>query len=280
MSRVEKIADQVFVLSDIMPINGRVSWLPTSAKGFEPYNAYVLLTDQAALLVDTGFAIHGPSLVPSLREIIGSRRLAVYATRIELDSIGNLGRILEEIPGTIVGSANPVVPVTLVHTSDWETPDAPFTKYFIGDHLVELGFPHVRVVDPAIRTLGTSWLWDERAEILFSADFFCSDMMESPDQSVIRKSGEALIAGKCLRVSILQKFDWLALADTRNLARAWDALFAVHPNVIAPIRGRVQYGEAIVKSVIDAYREALFEFETMSGGEHFDTAVSTRDVGL
>ena len=259
MSRVEQIADDILVLSDIMPIDGRVSWLPASARGFEPYNAHLLLSESSALLIDSGLAIHGSSLVSTLKEVIGSRRLALYATRIELDSIGNLGRILEEIPNTIVGSANPIEPTTLVHTSDWRTPKAPFTRYLVGDHLAELGFPRVRVVDPVIRTLGTSWLWDERAEVLFSADFFCCDMLASADQSVVRKSGDALIAPEGLRVSILQKFDWLALADTRNLARAWNALFAdIHPLAIAPIRGRVQYGRAIVAQVLEEYHQALF----------------------
>jgi flavorubredoxin len=258
MSRVEQIAHNVLVLSDIMPIDGRVSWLPAGARGYEPYNAHLLLSESDAMLIDSGFAIHGSSLISTLKEVIGSRRLAVYATRIELDSIGNLGRILEEIPNTIVGSANPIEPTRLVHTSDWRTPQAPFTRYLVGDHLGELGFPSVRVVDPVVRTLGTSWLWDERAGVLFSADFFCCDMLAGAGHSVIRKSGDALIAPEGLRVSILKKFDWLALADTRNLERAWNALFAEIPLAIAPVHGRVQYGRTLVEQVLKEYHQALF----------------------
>ena len=275
MSRIEKVTDDILILTDVMPIDGRVSWLPPGAKGFEPYNAHVVLSDSTALLIDTGFAVHAPSLLPTLREVLGSRRLAVFGSRIELDSVGNLGRILEEFPNTIVGSANPIVPMTLVHTSEWKTPDAPFTKYVVGDHLTALGFPHIRVVDPIIRTLGTTWLWDERNEVLFSADFFCSDMLARADQSAIRKSGAALIAPEGLRATILSKFDWVGNADTRNLEMAWDALFSsIHPLAIVPIRGRVQYGRDLVKGVLADYRKALFDPEHSPGRSVFDATVA------
>lgn len=259
MSRIEQIADNILVLSDVVPIDGRVSWLAPEAKGFEPYNEYLVLSDDNALLFETGVAAHGPSLVQSLKEILGSRRLAVYPSRIELDSIGNLGRILEEIPNTIVGCANPIEPTRLAHLRDWTTPRAPFTRFPVGSTLAEIGFPQVTVIDPAIRTLGTSWLWHKHAEVLFSADFFCNDMLAREDQSVIRRSGNALIASEGLRASVLQKFDWLGLASTEKLLPAWDTLFAtISPAVLAPVHGRVQFGAKLVAGVLEEYRSALF----------------------
>jgi len=259
MSRIEQIADNILVLSDVVPIDGRVSWLAPEAKGFEPYNEYLVLSDDNALLFETGVAAHGPSLVQSLKEILGSRRLAVYPSRIELDSIGNLGRILEEIPNTMVGCANPIEPTRLAHLRDWTTPRAPFTRFPVGSTLAEIGFPQVTVIDPAIRTLGTSWLWHEHAKVLFSADFFCNDMLAREDQSVIRRSGNALIAPEGLRASVLQKFDWLGLASTEKLLPAWDTLFAkISPAVLAPVHGRVRFGAKLVAGVLEDYRRALF----------------------
>jgi len=263
VSRVERITDNVLVLSDLVPIDGRVSWLAPGANGFEPYNEHLLLTDKHALLVETGVAAHGPSLIPTLKEIIGSRRLAVFPTRIELDSLGNLAGILENIPHTVVGSANPIVPTTLVHRPDGTTPKAPFTRFAVGSTLAEWGFPHVHVVDPVIRTLGTAWLWDETAEVLFTGDFFCNDMLSGPDQPVIRRSGPAHIAPEGLRDGILRKFDWLGLASTDNLLKAWDKLFAaISPYAIGPVHGRVQCGHALVAEVLADYRNAIFFPET------------------
>jgi flavorubredoxin len=259
MSRVERIADNILVLSDLVPIDGRVSWLPAGAKGFEPYNEYLLLSEERALLIDTGVPLHGPSLIGSLKEIVGSRRLAVLPTRIELDSIGNLGPILETFPGTVVGSANPIEPPTLVHFSDWTTPSPPFTRFTANNTLAEFGFPHVRLIEPVIRMLGTVWPWDETTNTLFTADFFCCDMLASVDQAVIRRGGEAHIAPEGLRAGIVQKFDWLELADTRKLLAAWDDLFAkISPAALAPVHGRVQFGQALVANVLEDYRRATF----------------------
>lgn len=259
MSRVEKITDRILVLSDLVPIDGRVSWLSPGLSGYEPYNEHLLLTESHALLVETGVALHGPSLVPTLKEIVGSRKLAVFPTRIELDSIGNLARVLEAFPDAKVGSANPIVPTTLVHRSDGTTPKAPFTRFMVGQPLAEFGFPHVRVVDPVIRTLGTAWLWDETADVLFSADFFCNDMLADAEQPIIRRSGAANIAPEGLRASLLRKFDWLELASTDNLLKAWDGLFsAICPYAIGPVHGRVHCGHALVAELLAEYRDAVF----------------------
>jgi hypothetical protein len=259
MSRIEKITDNILVLSDLVPIDGRVSWLSPGISGYEPYNEHLLLTDTHALLVETGVAVHGPSLVPTLKELVGSRQLAIFPTRIELDSIGNLAGILEAIPNTKVGSANPIVPTTLVHQRDGSTPKAPFTRFMIGQPLTEFGFPHVRVVDPVIRTLGTAWLWDETAEVLFSGDFFCNDMLTDPAQPVIRRSGAPNFAPEGLRTSLLRKFDWLALASTDNLLKAWDRLFStITPYAIGPVHGRVHCGQSLCAELLGQYRDAVF----------------------
>jgi flavorubredoxin len=262
MSRIEKITDRILVLSDVEPIDGRVSWLTPLAKGYEPYNEHLLLSDTHALLIETGVAAHGPSLVRTLKEVLGSRTLTVFPTRIELDSIGNLARILAEIPGTMIRSANPIVPTTLVHRPDGSTPKAPFRRLEVGETLADVGFPHVRVVDPIIRTLGTAWLYDEADEVLFSGDFFCNDMLMAPDTPIIRRDGQAYIAPEGLRACVLRKFDWLALASTENLQRAWDALFSrIKPNAIAPNRGRVEFGRDLAAAVLDEYRRAIFMSE-------------------
>lgn len=259
MSQVEQIADNILVLTDIVPVDGRVSWLPPGAGGYEPYNEYLLLSPDRALLIETGVALHGPSLIPTLKEIVGSRRLAVLPMRIELDSLGNLGRILEEFPGAVVGSANPVSPVGLVHLSDWTTPKSPLTIFGLGRTLAEFGFPGLRMVEAVIRTLGTVWLHDEATDILFTTDFFCSDLLPSPNDSVMRRSGEPLVPAEGLRASILQKFDWLEVADTRALLKSWDTLFTnIKPSALAPVHGRIQVGHDLVQGVIEDYRTALF----------------------
>jgi hypothetical protein len=95
--------------------------------------------------------------------------------------------------------------------------------------------------------------------MLFSGDFFCNDMLATADVPVIRRNGVAHIAPEGLRASILRKFDWLELASTGNLKKAWDTLFArISPTAIGPNKGRVQYGRSLVSGVLHDYRDAIF----------------------
>jgi len=76
------------------------------------------LSPDRALLIDTGVALHEESLLGTLREVIGSRQLLVFITRIELDNLGNLARIVEMFPGTQVTTSNVVPLFKLVHISE------------------------------------------------------------------------------------------------------------------------------------------------------------------
>ncbi len=259
MSRAEKIADNVICLSDIMPVDGRVSWLPPRAQGFESYNKNLVLHGDRVLIIETGVACHGPSLVESMKEILGAKTLVVFPTRIELDSIGNLARLYEEFPATELVSANPIAANRLVHRPDGTTPPIPFTAVTPGQTLAAVGFPHVHVIDPIIRTLGTAWLFDDISRTLFTGDSFCDDLLASADMPTVRRQGPPSFAPEGLRASILQKFDWLENASTALLSKAWDDLFArIAPRAIAGVRGRVCKGEENVREFLALYREALF----------------------
>jgi hypothetical protein len=88
---------------------------------------------------------------------------------------------------------------------------------------------------------------------------FCGDMLSAPSDTVIRCEMDlhATIAG--IRQAVLCKFDWLAAADTGSLLARWDRMFdTMHPRVLAPIHGRVQYGRELVAGLIALYRQALF----------------------
>jgi flavorubredoxin len=51
------------VLSDLVPADGRVSWVSTDLSGYEPYNEYLVVGDEQALLIDTGVSLHGASIL-------------------------------------------------------------------------------------------------------------------------------------------------------------------------------------------------------------------------
>jgi flavorubredoxin len=259
VSNIEKIADDVLVLTDTVPVDGRISWVANSAKGHEPYNEYCVLSDSRVLLIDTGVAVHGPSLVPTLKEIVGSRDLVVFTTRIELDVIGNLGRILDTFPKAKVTTTIPIEPTGLVHTAPSTPTPLPVLTLTAGSTLDAVGFGRLRTVRPLIQTLGTIWLRDAVGKTLFTTDMFCAEMMSDPAGPVIQRTINTSMTPGYVRDALLSKFDWLAMADLPPLAKAWDEFFGdFTPITIAPIHGRVLSGDNAVRGAISLYRDALF----------------------
>jgi flavorubredoxin len=261
MSKIEEIADDVLVLSDIVPVDERISWIPAGSQGFESFNEFIILNSDHALLIDTGVALHGPSIVASLRQVLGKRELVIFTTRSEPDSLGNLSRILHEFPKSQVVTTSPLRPPYIVHLLADRRPDSvPSTRARFGDRLTQFGFARIALVDPVIRLLGTTWLVDHRSATLFTSDFFGADLLQRADEPVIRPDGAALPDAISVRRSILAKFDWLARADTRLLETRWSKFFGGRSySALAPARGRVQCGPEHVQRFLNVYRTAAFD---------------------
>ncbi len=257
---IEAITPGVLVLTAIEPVDGRVSWVPEGARGFEPYNVFLLLAEDRALLIDTGVAKHGPGLVATLRDLLGARRLTVFVTRIELDTLGNLAAVLAAFPDAALATANPIEPNRLVHMPPgavWR--GGPVTHIRLGSDLAPLGFADVVALDPVMRTLGTSWPYDRASRTLFTSDSFCGEMLETADTPVIRRDDLAgLPEMPALRAHLRAKFQWLAEAEGGTLAAHWDRLFGtITPYAIAPLHGRVLAGDALVGAMLPRYCAAM-----------------------
>lgn len=260
MSQVAKINDRIFVLTDVVEIDDRITWHIPGTRGYEPYNEYLIVNDDRAILIDSGIALHGPSIVATLKDLVGSRELILYSTRIELECLGNHGRIIDEFPRSQVVTANVVPQAALFHVSGFRSTTVPVTHMQMGDNLAEFGFPNIQIFQAPLRMLGTSWLWESRSKTLFTTDSFNIDMFDSPDESVFRRDSNYVPSPEFIRETLLQKFDWLALADMNMIKGDWDRLFQqVMPDTIAPIHGRIQIGHEHCQSVIASFATALFD---------------------
>ena len=54
---VELIPDQLYRIGAMMPLDGRISWVPPDVRGFQPANSFVVLDGLNATLIDTGPAL-------------------------------------------------------------------------------------------------------------------------------------------------------------------------------------------------------------------------------
>jgi flavorubredoxin len=261
MSRVEQIAENIYVLSDLEPADGSRSWLPADASGFEPFNKFVMLQGDFALLLETGAAAHSESVQHSLREIIGDRTLVILPTRSELESIGNMGSIIDNFPRVeLLTTTRALPPLGLAHMRPERRQSVKARRIVRGETLGSVGFPTLDTITPVIRILNTIWIHDRASGVLFTSDFFSNDLLESRSTPTIRRESTGLPDAGVLRRSILARFDWLERARTDALKVQWDELFArIKPAGIAPSLGRVSMGRELAAEVIDRYRRALFE---------------------
>jgi flavorubredoxin len=261
MSRVEQISDNIFVLSDLEPASSARSWLPADASGFEPFNKFVFLEGDCALLIETGAAAHDESLQESLREIVKDRLLVILPTRSELESIGNMGSIIDNFPRVeLITTTRALPPLGLAHMRPERRQSVKARRLVRGEKLASLGFPTLDTISPIIRILNTIWIYDHRSGVLFTSDFFSNELLPDRETPVIRRDAKNLPDSASLRRSILARFDWLERARTGALEKQWDDLFGrIKPKGLAPSLGRVTLGRDVASDVFDLYRRALFE---------------------
>lgn len=267
MSRVEQLADNIFVLSDLEPADPARSWLPSDTCGFEPFNKFVFLEDDCALLIETGAAAHDDSTQASLREIVKDRLLVILPTRSELESIGNMGSIIDNFPRVeLITTTRALPPLGLAHMRPDRRESVKARRIVRGEKLAGAGFPTLDTVTPIIRILNTIWIHDRRSGILFTSDTFANELLPHRETPTVRRDSLGLPGAAAVRRSIIARFDWVERARTQALQQQWADLFGrITPTGIAPSLGRVTIGADATADVIDLYRRALFEEGAGSG---------------
>ncbi len=259
MSRIEKVGENLLALSDLVAVDGRISWLPPDVTGLEPHNKYVLISDDSALLIDTGVAAHEKSLLESLKAVVGERQLNVLITRNELDCSGNLAAVVDTFPNVRVLSPNGLPPLGLVHLKKRRRQDIATVRPKHRERLGLFGFDQLEIVTPAVRILGTGWLFDHNSKTLFTSDFFGADLMANANDPVVRIAGEGAPSVPTIRSIVGTKFNWLWRAKLDEVEERWVNLFAEYqPTTIAPAHGRIQHGRLLCDEVIRRYYDAIF----------------------
>jgi hypothetical protein len=259
LSRVTSLADGLFVLSDFEEVRNR-SWRPVGSSGLEPFNKYVFLNGERALLLDTGPRAHRDSMLASLVPLVGSRSLTVMISRSEPDAITNVGAVVDQFPDLrVVGIMKNLPLLGLVEMA--RTPrDGLVAERMVMDRpLTDYGFPDLTPVEPVIKTLSTIWISDAGREALFTSDFFSAELLADQSESVVRTGPDGAPSRAAIRAALLAKFDWLEKAGLTRHREAWDRFFtAQRPVLLAPGLGRLQSGAAHVAGVIADYRAAIF----------------------
>jgi flavorubredoxin len=270
---VELVPDRLYRLGAMMPLDGRISWVPRDLRGYQPANCYLVLDGLDATLIDTGPKLYEDEIVPQLREVLpAGAHLTVFVTRLEPEGLGNIGPIQAAvgIDHIITGGIpnmfdawNDIPGFVQMWSSrgDWLGDRTFMERVATGEPIPMGSAGRLLVVAAPLRILATFWIYDRVTRTLFTTDVFGHTSVRRPTDPVVRTSpDEDDTTYESARAHVLAKFPWVAYADTEQIDRRATAIFAGHPvETIAPMHGCVLRGEALVAKHRDLLHRVLTE---------------------
>jgi flavorubredoxin len=270
---VEVVPDKLYRLGAMMPLDGRISWVPANLRGYQPANSYVILDGRNATLIDTGPALYEDEIVGQLKSVLpAGAHLTVFVTRLEPEGLGNIGpiqarigidRIItggipnmfdswNEIPGFVEMWNN---------RSDWLGDRTFMDRVATGESIPMGGSDRLLVLPAPLRILATFWVYDRETRTLFTTDVFGHTSVKSPTESPVRSSlAEDDTTYESAKAQVLAKFPWVAYANNRPIDEKLSQLFAERPiEIIAPMHGAVLRGEPLVNKHLELLHRVLRE---------------------
>lgn len=266
-SAVELAAGRLYALGQVEPLDGRLTWVPRDERGYQPFNAYLLLEGRSALLVDPGVPKHAATVIRQLKELLPKdATLDVFMTRSELDCGASIRAISQAVPvGTLYGGGAPANPFAGLGWLTYAMNDDPddydmrppygLSRCPVGQSL-ELGPDRrLEVVQAPIKVLAAYWAYDSATRTLFTSDVF--------GHGVLREAGEPRVARTAgsrddIARHLFTKFDWLLQADATATLGMLDDTFSQRPvEAIAPDRGAVISGADAVREAYETVRDLI-----------------------
>ena len=233
----------------------RLSWLPADLDAYEPLNSYLLIDNDNIIFVDTGSAIMLPAIQSAL-ELVGERKVWVYFTRNENDTIGNLGYLLGtcQDPTMLFGSAGGVL--------EWVNDPAVSileVRDFLGRIRVEsarngvaktVGSFDFKFMEAVTKQMGmTQWAFEERTGTMFTACSFGWRHASDVDASTIIESASNLPSVDTVAKEMAAKCNWMREATFPERIAQFEKVFKDHDvQILAPVHGCVIKGRQAVKA--------------------------------
>ncbi|WP_427017535.1 hypothetical protein ACQCSX_02655 [Pseudarthrobacter sp. P1] len=262
--------DKVVALGGTYALDGRVSWVPAGAIGYQPSNCYLLLEGSERLLVDSGLAVHSQEIMDDLVELLEEDgRLSMFFTRSEMDCVSNLEPIAGKFDIERLFTGGAINPFDAF--DDLSRLALRGRRHQIdqkgegGDSMsrtpeIEVAPGRLLTVEsPLLRLLPTFWGWDASTGTIFTSDTFTHGTMDNPDgPRVIDSLATDTTTAEQVAQHLYAKYEWIPRATTEPL-REWlaDKFETLAPETIAPSRGCVIQGRAVVRRHLDYMLSAL-----------------------
>ncbi|MCW2778603.1 MAG: hypothetical protein JWN17_2328 [Frankiales bacterium] len=261
---VELVPGRLFLLGDDIALDGRISWVPADARGWQPSNCYALVEPGGVVVVDPGPRVLDEVVCAQLQTLLPpGTPLSVFLTRAELDTTGGLGALARAFPiARLYAGGGPNPFDSFEAAGDVQLGDRreriQLERMPAGAVPVGPG-RGLQVLPPSIRLLATWWGYDEQTQTLFTSDSFTHTCNEVP-------GGPRVLDGTMppqadpdrLRSHLTAKFAWLRHAKTPALWTDLQEVFRERPVArIAPGHGLVLEGEDVVQQHVAAVLDVL-----------------------
>lgn len=246
---------RVYRLGGTVARDGRLSWVAPEASGYEPMNAYLLVSDRGALMIDTGAGAHRELLLEQLATIRPpGAPLSILLTRTELDCPLNVPAIEAAYDVDYVRFTGGVTVPRGVEKATVE-------RFNVADHrtitLTAAPGVELEICTPRLKLLPTLWPYDPVSKTLFTSDSFNYAGWEHPDGDVFTTEDPDPDE---VRASVLAKFFYFTRADTQPIADDLRAIFTRwEVETIAPTHGRVITGRENVARHVEVLEQVLRE---------------------
>ncbi len=261
------VADKLYLLGSSVPLDGRISWVPPQARGWQPLNTYVLLEGASVLIVDPGVYAHRTIIREQLALLVEpGRKISIFVTRPEPDVTGNIGELASCYPVEKLYAGGGPNPFDAFESTMLMDPASRGNRIQMERMLPGFKMPlgdgrGVEMLRPTIRLLSTFWGYDAATGTLFTSDSFGHTVQSAPDAPrVLRSGADSQTDPATVKSHLLAKFGWLAHAKTRSILNNFDEMRGKRViERIAPCHGLVIEGPDMVKLHLDAVRAVLEE---------------------
>jgi hypothetical protein len=264
---------KLFALHNTMELDGRVAAFPQAARGHASVNCYLLLEDDQAMLIDTGFAVHREAILAQIKQLLPSHaNLTLFPLRMnEFMSLSNVIAISKNFSvdycvSTLSDASYHVDLESISQHDIVETAAGLKTMLISGTETLSIGSKKerkVKLFQAPIRLIATRWIYDQTTRTLFTSDMFTGHWdPDSRSSWIVDESNDhSTIENLCTHL-LSTRYWWLEGAQTDSLRQKLADLVAkCDIETIAPGYGKILRGRSVVNRHLAMLDEALHRLD-------------------
>lgn len=254
----ELVPNTLYAISGSVPADRPTTWLLPSQAGVMPVSCYVLRDGNAALIIDTGLAVHREQIHNGLEAVLaGTSHRALLMTRREPDSIINLPFLVKNINIQTVYCAGILDPLDFFERFDKGNIDGCITAMTrMGVTWIPTGNPlsvgHLQAVPlrTLMAVLPKSHVYETKTRTLFGSDSW-GMLAQSAPWPLEQVRNHASLNRDKIAVYLAYKFDWLLGIDTSPIVEDLRQLLGLDIDRICSSYGSVIEGADTVRHVLN-----------------------------